>query len=73
MRIFRVKIPVSWQNVLTLGGIRGGIAVALVLSLPATYQYKEIFVMIIGILIAINLVLNPILLHEYLKKTKLAS
>jgi CPA1 family monovalent cation:H+ antiporter len=73
LRIFRVKIPVSWQNVLTLGGIRGGIAVALVLSLPATYQYKEIFVMIIGILIAINLVLNPILLHEYLKKTKLAS
>ncbi|KAF5417729.1 MAG: Na(+)/H(+) antiporter 1 [Candidatus Methanophagaceae archaeon] len=73
LRIFRVKIPVSWQNVLTLGGIRGGIAVALVLSLPATYPYKEIFVMIIGILIAINLVLNPILLHEYLKKTKLAS
>jgi len=73
LRIFRLKIPVSWQNVLTLGGIRGGIAVALVLSLPETYQYKEIFVMIIGIVIAINLVLNPILLHEYLKRAKLHS
>ena len=45
----------------------------IVLSLPATYQYKEIFVMIIGIVIAINLVLNPILLHEYLKRAKLPS
>ena len=31
LRIFRVKIPVKWQNVLTLGGIRGGMTVALVL------------------------------------------
>nr|CBH38146.1 hypothetical protein BSM_16230 [uncultured archaeon] len=45
----------------------------IVLSLPATYQYKEIFVMIIGIVIAINLVSNPILLHEYLKRAKLPS
>jgi monovalent cation:H+ antiporter, CPA1 family len=32
LRIFRVKIPVPWQNILTLGGLRGGMAVALVLS-----------------------------------------
>jgi CPA1 family monovalent cation:H+ antiporter len=73
LRIFKVKIPFSWQNVLTLGGLRGGISVALVLSLPATYQYKELFVSLIGILIAINLVLNPILLNKYLGKAKLSS
>ena len=34
LRIFRVRIPLQWQNVFTLGGLRGGMAVALVLSLP---------------------------------------
>ena len=37
----------------------------IVLSLPAAYQYKEIFVMIIGIVIAINLVLNHKLSTKY--------
>ena len=44
LRIFRVKIPVKWQNILTLGGIRGGVAVALVLSLPTDYEFKELII-----------------------------
>jgi monovalent cation:H+ antiporter, CPA1 family len=71
LRIFRVKIPVQWQNILTLGGLRGGIAVALVLSLPADYEFKNQFVSLIIPLIAINLVANPILLNQYLKKSKI--
>jgi len=42
LRIFRVRIPLQWQNILTLGGLRGGMAVALVLSLAASYQFKEL-------------------------------
>jgi CPA1 family monovalent cation:H+ antiporter len=71
LRLFRVKVPMAWQHVLTLGGIRGGISVALVLSLPATYEYKELFVTLIVYLIAINLVLNPVLLTKYMKRAKL--
>lgn len=71
LRLFRIKIPTAWQHVLTLGGIRGGISVALVLSLPASYEYKELFVTLIVYLIAINLVLNPVLLSRYMKKAKL--
>lgn len=41
LRIFRVRIPIKWQNVLTIGGIRGGIAVALVLSLTAEYHLLQ--------------------------------
>jgi hypothetical protein len=48
-----------------------GISVALVLSLPAAYEYKELFVTLIVYLIGINLVLNPILLSKYMKKAKL--
>ena len=69
LRIFRVKIPLKWQNVLTLGGLRGGVAVALALSIPAAYEFKDLFISLVVPLIAINLVLNPILLNWYLKKS----
>ncbi|HEX2304893.1 MAG TPA: cation:proton antiporter [Nitrososphaeraceae archaeon] len=69
LRIFRVKIPLKWQNVLTLGGLRGGIAVALALSIPAAYEFKDLFISLVVPLIAINLVINPILLNWYLKKS----
>ena len=69
LRIFRVKIPLEWQNVLTLGGLRGGVAVALVLSIPAAYEFKDLFISLVVPLIAINLVVNPILLNWYLKKS----
>ena len=69
LRIFRVKIPLKWQNVLTLGGLRGGVAVALALSIPAAYEFKGLFISLVVPLIAINLVVNPILLNWYLKKS----
>ncbi|MGB7936573.1 MAG: cation:proton antiporter [Nitrososphaeraceae archaeon] len=69
LRIFRVKIPLQWQNVLTLGGLRGGISVALALSIPAAYEFKDLFTSLVVPLIAINLVVNPILLNWYLKKS----
>jgi CPA1 family monovalent cation:H+ antiporter len=69
LRIFRVKIPHQWQNVLTLGGLRGGIAVALALSISADYEFKDLFISLVVPLIAINLVVNPILLNWYLKKS----
>ena len=70
LRLFKYKIPLKWQNVLTLGGLRGGISVALVLSIPLSYEFKELFVAMILPLIAINLILNPILLNRYLLRTK---
>ena len=71
LRIFRVRIPLKWQNVLTLGGLRGGTAVALVLSLSTQYEFKELFTSLIIPLIAINLVVNPIVLNQYLKKSNI--
>lgn len=71
LRIFRVRIPLQWQHVLTLGGLRGGMAVALVLSLSSTYEFKEPFVSLIIPLIAINLVVNPILLNQHMEKSKI--
>ena len=43
---------------------RRGMTVALVLSLPAEYEFKGLFISLIIPLIAINLVLNAILLNQ---------
>ncbi len=69
LRIFRVKIPLQWQNILTLGGLRGGIAVALALSISGDYEFKALFISLVVPLIAINLLLNPMLLNWYLKRS----
>jgi monovalent cation:H+ antiporter, CPA1 family len=71
LRIAHVRIPAKWQNVLIYGGLRGGICVSLVLSLPTEYEYKALFVTLVFSLILVNLVVNPILLSRYLKKSKL--
>jgi CPA1 family monovalent cation:H+ antiporter len=70
LRMARVHLPLEWQKILTLGGLRGGICVALVLSLPAEYEFKNLFVTLTISLIAVNLVINPILLGRYIKKSK---
>jgi len=71
LRIAHVRIPTKWQKVLIYGGLRGGICVALVLSLPTDYEYKALFVTLVFSLILVNLLVNPILLSRYLKKSKL--
>jgi len=73
LRIARVHIPLQWQNILTLGGLRGGIAVALVLSLPLEYEFKNLFIGLIISVVAVNLVVNPILLDRYLTRSKMTS
>jgi monovalent cation:H+ antiporter, CPA1 family len=73
LRIARVRIPLQWQNILTLGGLRGGIAVALVLSLPLEYEFRKLFIGLIISVVAVSLVVNPILLDRYLKKSKITS
>ena len=73
LRIASIRIPLQWQKILTLGGLRGGICAALVLSLPAEYEFKNLFVTLTISLIAVNLIINPILLDRYLKKSKLTA
>lgn len=73
LRIASIRIPLEWQKILTLGGLRGGICVALVLSLPTEYEFKNLFVTLTISLIAVNLIINPILLDRYLKKSKLTA
>jgi monovalent cation:H+ antiporter, CPA1 family len=58
------KYPYTWR-------VKRRMAVALVLSLSAKYEFKVLFISLIIPLIAINLVVNPILLNQYLKKSSI--
>jgi CPA1 family monovalent cation:H+ antiporter len=73
LRAFRIRIPRQWQNILTLGGLRGGIAVAMVLSLPVDYEFKNLFIASVISVVVINLIILPILLDSYLKRTKIVN
>ena len=56
LRFAKIRIPLQWQNILTLGGLRGGIAVAMVLSLPMDYEFKNLFIAAVISVVVINLV-----------------
>ncbi len=52
LRTTRERIPLSWSAVLTWGGLRGGLPMVLVLSLPADFPYRELLVsMTFGVVI----------------------
>lgn len=39
--LFTMKVPARWQHMLVWGGLRGGLALALVLSLPSGFPYRS--------------------------------
>ena len=39
--LFAERIPIRWQHVIVWGGLRGSLALALVLSLNGTFPYRE--------------------------------
>lgn len=41
--LFTIKVPARWQHLLVWGGLRGGLALALVLSLPEGFPYRSSF------------------------------
>ena len=71
LRLAKIRIPRQWQNILTLGGLRGGIAVAMVLSLPEDYEFKSLFIASVISVVVINLIVLPVVLDSYLKRTKI--
>jgi CPA1 family monovalent cation:H+ antiporter len=52
LRATRERIPPRWSAVLTWGGLRGGLPMVLVLSLPESFPYRELLVsMTFGVVI----------------------
>jgi monovalent cation:H+ antiporter, CPA1 family len=70
---FAEKIPFRWQLVVVWGGLRGALALALSLSLPATFPYREqILDLTFGVVI-FSIVIQGLTIKPLLRLLKLAN
>jgi monovalent cation:H+ antiporter, CPA1 family len=61
------KIPIIWQNVIMIGGMRGALSVALVSSLPQSDLKNELEILTFGVVL-LSLIIQYFVLSSYLKK-----
>src|SRR6476620_11087296 len=61
------KIPLFWQNVIMIGGMRGALSVALVTSLPQSELKNKLEIITFGVVL-FSLIIQYISLKKYLKK-----
>ncbi len=66
------RLPWSWLAILNLGGLRGAVSAALILTIAHDYPHREIFLCLAFTLITASLIIQPLAMHFYLKQTKLA-
>ncbi len=69
-RLAGMHLPVSWQHVLNLGGLKGALSVALVLMIPNDYAYRHLFLCAALVMALFTLVANTLALRVYLKKAE---
>lgn len=65
------KVPRSWIKILAGGGLRGVISVALALSLPEGFPFRETIVAMTFGVALISLIVQGEFLHAYLKTPRL--
>lgn len=61
------RIPLSWMHVSNLGGLRGALPLILVLLLPDSYEYKDIFVGLVLGAILFTLTANALSIEPVIK------
>jgi len=70
---FSEKISLRWQSVIVWGGLRGALALALALSLPSTFPYREqILDLTFGVVI-FSIVVQGLTIKPLLQRLKLTS
>lgn len=71
LRSVRKPLPLAWQHVMMLGGLRGAVSAALVLMIPADYIYRFEMLCLVFVLCLYTLVVHPPLLRLYLQRVEL--
>lgn len=68
LNLVRQNLPLSWQHILLLGGLRGAVSAALVLMIPHDYAYRIEMLCLVFVLCLYTLVVHPPLLRLYLQR-----
>ena len=66
-RMGGLRLPMSWQHVLNLGGLKGALSVALILMIPQDYAYRNLFLCAALAMCLFSLIANTLALRVYLK------
>jgi len=60
------KLPVRWGHIMTLAGMKGGLAIIMVHSLPGTFIYKEMFEAIVVGNVLLSIFIYSLIVLGYL-------
>lgn len=62
------KLSFKEQNILSLGGLKGGVSAAMALMIPHNFEYRNLFICFIYVIVFITVVFFPLLITLYLKQ-----
>jgi CPA1 family monovalent cation:H+ antiporter len=65
-----LHLPMPWQHVMNLGGLKGALSVALILMIPEDYPYRNLFLCAALVMCLFTLIANTLALRVYLRKIK---
>lgn len=65
------RIPLGWQHVFTLGGLRGALSMALVLSLPASFPGRSVLLSMVFSVVLFTIVVQGLALAPAILSLKL--
>ncbi|SFV75302.1 Na+/H+ antiporter [hydrothermal vent metagenome] len=64
--IFYKKLSLMWNNILTLSGMKGGLALIMIIALPDSFAYKEMFLAIVLGVVILSIFLYTFILMSYM-------
>ncbi len=65
------KLPIRWQHVFVLGGMRGALSMALVLSLPAAVAQRDLLVAMVFSAVLFTIVVQGLAIKPILRRLQL--
>jgi len=72
-RMSQDKIPFAWSHILFWGGLRGSIPIALVVGMPPTVAYRDLFLTVTFSIVLFSLVVQGLSMKFLIKKCRLTA
>ncbi|MFT5420083.1 MAG: CPA1 family monovalent cation:H+ antiporter [Candidatus Endobugula sp.] len=71
LRLFNIRLALTWQHILVFGGLRGAVSAALILMIPHDYPHRGVFLCLAFAMIAFTLIVQPVLMKMYLQRNEI--
>lgn len=71
--VFGRRLPVQWQHMFFLGGLRGALSMALALSLPATVAHRDLLIAMVFSVVLFTIVVQGLAIAPAIRRLQLTS